>query len=138
MSPIDTVLAALEKPRKSGPGRWRARCPSCGDKNQTKLSVMEGQDGQALIKCFAGCSIDEVVSAMGLKLADLFPPKTDKHYTRGTPALKREAIAQLKGDLNVVWIYLNDIARGNPLTDADRKKAGEYGRRVANMLAEIG
>lgn len=134
MSPLDKVLAALHKPRNYR-GRWRARCPSCGDKNNSKLSVMEGHSGQVLIKCFAGCSIDEVVGAMGLQLQDLFPPKT-ADFTRGTPAMKREAIGQLKGDLNVVWVYLNDIARGRALTDEDRKKAAEYGRRVANLLAE--
>jgi hypothetical protein len=135
---IDTVLGALSKPRKSGAGAWRARCPACGDKNSTKLSVRECDDGRVLIKCFAGCGIDEVLGAMGLQMTDLFPPRTENHFTRGIPvAMKREAIGQLKGDMNVVWIFLNDIARGNPLTDADRQKAGEYARRVANMLAEV-
>jgi hypothetical protein len=136
---IDTVLSALSKPRKSGAGAWRARCPACGDKNSTKLSVRECDDGRVLIKCFAGCGIDEVLGAMGLQMTDLFPPRVEgQHFTRGIPgAMKREAIGQLKGDLNVVWIFLNDIATGRPMTDADRAKAGEYGRRVANMLAEV-
>ena len=30
MSPIDTVLSRIEKPRANGAERWRSACPSCG------------------------------------------------------------------------------------------------------------
>jgi hypothetical protein len=29
-----------------------------------------------LLKCFSGCKAEEVVAALGLSLADLFPPET--------------------------------------------------------------
>lgn len=133
---FDTFVGHLDRPRKSGPDSIRARCPACGDKNQTKLSVKETGDGRILLHCFAGCSPDDVVGELGLKLEDLMPPKTD-HAKPIRGAFRRDAVQQLKGDLNVVWIFLNDIARGNPLTDADRKRAGEYGRRVANFISEV-
>jgi len=134
---IDNVLNALTKPRKSGKDQWRARCPACGDKNQTKLSVKDAGDGRVLLHCFAGCSVDEVVGAMGLKIEDLMPEKTDHGKPVRNP-FRYEAIGQLKGGLNEAWVYLNDISRGRPLTDGDRKKAGEYARRAANLINELG
>lgn len=133
---IDGILGSLDKVRPTGRDTWRSRCPSCGDKNQTKLSIKDAGNGVTLMHCFAGCSVDEIVGAMGLKLEDLMPPKRDHGKKLVTP-FRREAFAQLKGDLNVVWVLLNDISRGRELSEADRKKAGEYGRRVANLLSEI-
>ena len=34
---------------------------------------MEGNDGRVLVHCHAGCRADEIVSALGLRVADLFP-----------------------------------------------------------------
>lgn len=60
-------------PRKSGTG-WTARC--CGHDDKTaSLSVSAGADGRVLLKCHAGCTAENIVGALGLKLADLFPPR---------------------------------------------------------------
>jgi hypothetical protein len=37
------------------------------------LSIGLGENGQVLLKCFAGCSLDRIVEAMGLIMTDLFP-----------------------------------------------------------------
>jgi hypothetical protein len=67
-------LPRLENVKKTNRG-WTAKCPAHNDKHNS-LSLSEGEDGQALIHCFAGCSPDAVTTALGLKLADLFPPKS--------------------------------------------------------------
>ncbi len=36
------------------------------------MSVTEGDDGRALIKCFAGCENADIVNALGLEMSDLF------------------------------------------------------------------
>lgn len=68
---IEEFVAKLEGARQSGAG-WVARCPAHGDANPS-LSVNRGEDGRILVHCHAGCSAQEVVEAMGLKLADLMP-----------------------------------------------------------------
>ena len=56
-----------------GKGKQRtALCPAHGDKHQS-LSVSEGEDGKILVKCHYGCSTQDIVSAMGLTMQDLFP-----------------------------------------------------------------
>ena len=55
--------------------RWMCRCPVSrmhqhGDRNRS-LSVWESEDGWVCLKCFAGCTRDEILAAMGLKVRDL-------------------------------------------------------------------
>ena len=52
--------------------RFRARCPAHEGKSIGSLSVSVGDAGSILMKCFAGCSADEIVAALGLTLRDLF------------------------------------------------------------------
>jgi hypothetical protein len=74
MSAVDKVLAALERVKPAGRGKWKARCPAHDDRNPS-LSISEGDNGAALIHCFAGCEPAAIVGAIGLELADLMPPK---------------------------------------------------------------
>jgi hypothetical protein len=52
-------------------GSVKALCPAHED-HEPSLSVNEGDDGRALIKCFAGCTNPEVVAALDLDMSDLF------------------------------------------------------------------
>src|SRR5215211_6087494 len=70
MRPVDLVLDRLESVRQGGEG-YQALCPVHDDR-EPSLSVAEGEDGRALLKCFAGCGTDEVVTALGLQMKDLF------------------------------------------------------------------
>ncbi len=70
MSAIENVLSRLKRVREDGDG-WKAQCPAHDDKNPS-LSVGIGDEGRALLKCFAGCTPDAIVSAMGLRMEDLF------------------------------------------------------------------
>ncbi|MBI05865.1 MAG: hypothetical protein CMM54_02670 [Rhodospirillaceae bacterium] len=68
------LLARLEKTRKSGSEhQWTARCPAHNDK-QPSLSIHKKED-RWLLKCHAGCSIDEIVHALGIGVTDLFEKK---------------------------------------------------------------
>ena len=51
---------------------WRACCPAHADRRPS-LSISVGEQGQVLLKCFAGCSLERIVEAMGLTMTDLFP-----------------------------------------------------------------
>ena len=72
-SPLDALLQRLDGVQKSGPG-YRARCPACGGRSR-KLATSEAPNGSVLLHCFAGCAAVNVVNAMGLSLADLFPAR---------------------------------------------------------------
>src|SRR5262249_23926441 len=70
-TPVVRFLERLEGVRRSG-GGWSARCPAHDDRNSS-LSVGEGEDGNVLVRCFAGCSVEAIVASVGLELRDLFP-----------------------------------------------------------------
>jgi hypothetical protein len=67
---VENLLSRLERVKRTGAG-WQARCPAHEDR-VASLSVSEGDDGRALVKCHAGCTAESVVGALGLRLADLF------------------------------------------------------------------
>lgn len=69
---LGELLSRLEKVKRTGQGRWLARCPAHDDRSPS-LAIRELDDRRVLLHCFAGCSIHEVVSSVGLDLADLFP-----------------------------------------------------------------
>src|ERR1039457_2660207 len=69
--PIQQVLDLLEGVRPGTDG-YTALCPAHGD-TRSSLSIGEGDDGRVLLKCFAGCETQEIVDALDLDMADLFP-----------------------------------------------------------------
>lgn len=73
---IDNFTSALvavtgHQPRRTG-ANWSARCPAHEDR-EASLSFTEESDGRVLIKCFAGCTVEAIVAAVGLQMRDLFP-----------------------------------------------------------------
>lgn len=69
-SALERILFRLKSVKKTGPG-FTARCPAHEDR-EASLSVKEGSDGRVLLKCFAGCSVEDIVSSLGLSMAGLF------------------------------------------------------------------
>jgi len=71
MRAIDRVVERLEGV-KAHNGNFTARCPAHEDADPS-LSIGEGDDGRVLLKCFAGCTAEDIVAALGLEMSDLFP-----------------------------------------------------------------
>lgn len=125
MTPVDRVLAKLPGAKKSGKG-WSARCPAHEDRNPS-LSVSEGDDGTALLKCHSGCTTAAILAAVDLTLRDLFPDKADAVPKRkGKPypnapfgrlfATACETVAELErnhGKRSAMWTYHD--ATANPV-----------------------
>ena len=70
MMPVDLVLDRLEGVRQREVG-YQALCPAHDD-HEPSLSITEGEDRRALLKCFAGCSTEDIVAALDLEMKDLF------------------------------------------------------------------
>jgi len=61
---IDEILIKLDAVRRQGDG-WIALCPAHND-HHPSLSIRE-RNGKLLLHCFAGCSFEDVLSALGAK-----------------------------------------------------------------------
>ena len=67
---INDFLAKLSNVTGSN-GQFSARCPAHDDKRNS-LSVSQGEDGRILVHCHAHCSVENIVSSLGLTFRDLF------------------------------------------------------------------
>lgn len=75
-----------------GPGH-KCRCPGSGHANGDRhpsLSVDLGNDGRVLLRCFAGCAVDEIVRALGCEKSDLFTRKSATSSPRMDRAVVNE------------------------------------------------
>lgn len=122
MTPFETLLAKLPGAKKSGNG-WSACCPAHDDQ-RASLSISEGDDGTALLKCHAGCDTAAVLAAVGMELADLFsakpgpsPTRNGKSTASGRPfPTAKDAVANLErrhGKRSALWTYHD--AHGEPV-----------------------
>lgn len=69
------LLSKLEKVKKTGEGRWMARCPAHKD-GTASLAISESGD-KILLKCHAGCETKDVLESLKLTFADLGSPKSN-------------------------------------------------------------
>jgi putative DNA primase/helicase len=117
--PVASFLTHLPDARQCGE-HWEARCPAHDDQHAS-LSISRGQDGRVLLCCHAGCGAIAVVTALGLRMSALFPPRAGaprpakRRVSRPPsatatiyqiPAEAAEALArQLKAEHAGSWTY---------------------------------
>lgn len=127
---INLILNKLERVRKLGKG-YTALCPSHKDSNPS-LSVSEGDEGRILIHCHAGCSVDEIVSSLGIDIQELFP-KEDIN------PLDNVIATYPYHDENGILLY--NVVRSYPKTFRAKTPSGEYTlngiKRVPYKLPEL-
>src|SRR5262245_61090819 len=104
MNPLDLVLSKVEMARKM-PRGYMARCPAHDD-GKRSLSL-DFREGRVLINCFAGCSAEAVVAAIGLNIGDLFERELEEK-----PAQAREqgvSLAELAAHKRLPVDYLQSL-----------------------------
>lgn len=98
---LNELLQRLKSVKGSG-NQYTALCPSHKDNNPS-LSI--SQDGnKILLKCHAGCSIENIVTAMGLEMKDLFiEERPAPNYVKNKPKHEITAVYDYKDlDGNVI------------------------------------
>ncbi len=137
---IDDLLSRLDKVRKTGPGRWNARCPAHDDKSPS-LTVRELDDGRILIHCFTGCSPADVLAAVGLEFADLFPPDS-RAIGHANPERRPFPAADVLRALNretlIVAAAAGFLLEGRALSDEDRERLALAFERIQEGVAYSG
>src|SRR5450759_723418 len=136
----DLLVSKLEQVRRTGTSTFLACCPSHEDKTAS-LSIRELDDGRVLFHCFAGCSVREVVAAVGLELSDLFPAREgDKHFTKGErrPFAAADALRAIAVESTLVLIAAADLLAGNPFNETDRARLALAATRIQSALTAAG
>lgn len=133
-----TLLARLDRVRQTAPDRWVARCPAHEDRSPS-LSVRELPDGTVLVRCFVGCSVADIVGAVGLQLADLFPerlPAGEHHRAprRAPPVPPADLWRLVRHEVHVLVIAAEDLAAGRAL---DEESLAAVRRAHTNLRAAL-
>lgn len=135
----EPIVSRFEAVKRTGPGRFIARCPAHKDR-RASLSIRELDDGRWLIHCFAGCSVQDVVAAVGMSLEELFPARTGPGEGRAAerrPFSVRDLVDALAKELTVAWVLLSDLAEGRVADERDRRRAGLARARCMALLQEL-
>jgi len=119
---VDKILPLLDKVRMKGDNTWIACCPAHDDKSPS-LAIREVDD-RLLIHCFAGCTVHEVVQAVGLELSDLFPEKT---YVNGCKPLSKpfpaaDILHCLNREVTFLIVCAEELAKGEKLQELDKDR----------------
>lgn len=119
---VDKLLSHLEHVKQTGAGRWIARCPAHADK-RASLSVRELEDGRVLVHDFAGCSVQEIVAAVGLDMTALFPEREIHHAKpERRPIPAADILKCCAFECLIVSSAAAAILAGEPLSSVDRER----------------
>lgn len=135
----ENLLAKLDRVKRTATGRWLARCPAHDDKSPS-LSIRELDDGRVLCHCFAGCSAAEVIGAVGLDMADLFPPRdtTDQGRPEARPFPAADVLRAVAFEAAVVLCAATSMLAGEPLSAIDRDRIALASSRLQAALDAAG
>jgi hypothetical protein len=135
----DNILQRLDKVKKTGTGKWSARCPAHEDKGPS-LAIKETDDGRVLLHCFAGCSVGEIVDSLGISLSDLFPPRPlDGHAIKPMrkPWNASDVLNALAFEVLLAFGYAKQMASGQPLSEPDLDRLLQIAARLQSGLGVI-
>lgn len=145
------LLSRLEGVRQAA-GGWTAICPAHADRSPS-LSIANGRDGRLLVRCFASCTAHEVMTAVGLSVADLFPKRLPedlnidgdwhgkearRRFREERAAARQYAVAAntraaantLACEATIVWLAASDLETGRPLSQDDQSRLALAVQRI--------
>ena len=93
-------------------GQYSAKCPAHDDKRNS-LSIKFDDVGNIAVHCHAGCDTSEIVSAVGLKMKDLFSENSRKAFPTYAPEVQQKAVK--------VAEYVYKDMQGNPVAKKIRR-----------------
>lgn len=134
----ENLLSKLDRVKRTGAGRWIARCPAHDDKGPS-LSIRETDDGRILLHCFGqGCSAAEIVAAVGLEITDLFPPRQHHGKPDRRPFPAADVLRALAFEALVVSAAAAALLAGEPFGAADRERLVLAAARINAGLTASG
>lgn len=136
---VQVLLSRLEKVRKAGHDRWMACCPAHHD-GTPSLSVRALNDGRVLLHCFAGCSVEAILDAVGLQFGDLYPDRPLGHGLKGSEARlisSRQGLEIVAKESLLISVIACDFAKSTVLSEKDRERLMLAAGRVCAIYSEV-
>ena len=140
----DILLQHLQKVKHTGKDHGIASCPTANHEHGDRHPSMTWRirdDGALLIYCNAGCTAHEIVSAVGLEMSDLFPPRDNStQFKKGErrPFPAADILRALAFESTLVLIAAADLLAGNPFSSTDRARLALACSRIQAALTAGG
>lgn len=136
---VETFLSALEKVKRNGKGQWVACCPAHDDKSPS-MTIAETDDGRVLVHCFAGCSVEEILGAVGMDFDVLYPPKPERHEPYkpiAKPFMAYSVVEVLAFEALIVVTAAKMLANGEAFDEADYKRLLIAAERMQGVVNHV-
>jgi hypothetical protein len=132
------LLDRLHIVRQTAPGRWLACCPAHDDRRPS-LGIRQLDDGRVLLHCFAECSTEEVLRAVGLTFEALYPKHaiSDCVHPEQRPFPAIDALRCVAFESLIAAVAAANIASGNDLSAADRVRLRLAARRLQSAVEAV-
>lgn len=117
---INNLLNQLEKVKQTGHGRFIACCPAHQDKSPS-LAIRDDH-GTILLKCFAGCSAYEIVSAVGMQLHDLFPETSEQRKSVKNPFPAADVLRCIQREALIITVTAIRIVNGKEIEKSELER----------------
>lgn len=111
------LISRLDKAKQTTSDQWVARCPVHQDRLPS-LSIRDAGD-RILLHCFAGCSTQDVLAAIGMSFADVLPERAPDAVQTRMPWNPRTVLEAVAHDALAVAFYAEEMSR-RPLTDTEK------------------
>lgn len=135
---VDNILSRLDKVKRTGDGTYQARCPAHADRGPS-LSVRETDDGRVLVHCFAGCSVHDVIAAVGMDISDLFPPRAiQQGRPERRPFPAADVLRAIGFEALVVAAAGVSLLAGTPFSEVDRDRLILAVHRIQSAMTAAG
>lgn len=148
---VEVLLARLAGVKARGPNRWIARCPAHKDRTPS-LSIAQMSDGRILMHDFGQCSVFQVLEAVDLTVADLFPEpirtlnEETPEQARARRAQERQrahhhaaadALKVLAREALVVRLVAEDLAAGMDISPETREHMLQAALRLSHAASLV-
>lgn len=139
--PIDHLLVRLahvnvKNSSVTGVNQWQALCPAHADKNPS-LVITECSNGTVLVKCWAGCTVEEVVQSIGLELKDLFVHPSGKQGCSFSAINKLPSKKAIAHEQLIISIAEATLSKGHTLAPIDNKRYQQAKQRLSLIHREV-
>jgi len=137
-SKLNTFLNRLDGVKTNGSFKWLAKCPAHNDRSPSLAIKLV--DDRILIHCFAGCSVQAVLDAIGLDMVDLFserianPGASKPKAPRFSPY---ELFPLLIQEAVILALAFDAVVSGDALADTDKQRAIQAFNAVLRLNSEV-
>lgn len=128
---LENLINRLQKVKRKSRDSWIACCPAHQDKSPS-MTIREVEEGKLLIHCFAGCSIEEITSSIGITLSDLMPERAPDALRKpmAVPFNARDVLECIQSDATLLCVFISDVTQAKPITPQEAANAYKAAARI--------